>query len=294
MTEDHSMLDPSRQQGIILLVVLWMLTSAAVLVASFNGAARSGAASGVSEISVAKSEAILDAGLELAAIHLLDQNDDRRWQGNGKRQSISFAGAELSIEAWDANGLVDLNKSDRKLIKAVFQSIMQSSSRAEQYTEEIMEAREASANDTTRSASTNTFPNMLPFVDVWQLAQIAKIPSDVVRQAAPYFTVYSRDGTIEPRGAPERVLSSIPNISGADLVKLRYANVSALTDLVQKSDGLLTDQSGPAYIVNVQSHRLQDDFSLTRTFAILVGVDPSRPYRLLAKWPAVSIPAKRS
>lgn len=300
MTENRPMPDASRQEGIIMLVVLWMLTSAVILVASFNGAAKSGAASSASEIGLAKSEALLDAGLELAAAHLLDQNENRRWQGNGKKQSVSFAGAELSVEAWDANGLVDLNKSDRKLIKAIFQSVTRSASKAEQYTTAVMDAREAEANDggspgnSTQSTGTNTFPDMQPFVDVWQLTQLVQIPSDVVRQAAPFLTVYSREGTIDPRAAPATVLSSIPGITGADLVKLRYANANALSDLMQKADGLLTDQSGPAYIVKVQAHRPQDQYSVTRKFAILVGIDPSKPYRLLAKWPAESIPAKGS
>lgn len=300
MSEISPKPDLSRQDGIIMLVVLWMLTSATILVASFNGAARSGAGSGASEIGVAKSDALLDAGLELAAAHLLDQDESRRWQGNGKKQSIFFAGAELSIEAWDANGLVDLNKSDRKLIKAVFQSITHSASSAERYTSAIMDEREAQTNESAphstgaQPSAMNTFPDMQPFVDVWQLVQLAQIPSNVVRDAAPYFTVYSRDGTIDPRAAPETVLTSIPGVTGADLVKLRYANATALSDLIQKSDGLLTDQSGPAYIVKVQCHRPQDEYSVIRTFAILIGMDPSAPYRLLAKWPPTSIPAMRS
>lgn len=299
MTEISPTPASSRQDGIIMLVVLWMLTSAVILVASFNGAARSGAASGASEVGLAKSDALLDAGLELAAAHLLDQDETRRWQGNGKKQSIIFAGAELSIEAWDANGLVDLNKSDRKLIKAVFQSITHSANRAERYTSAIIDEREAQTNEpipqsTGAQTAGMTFPDMQPFVDVWQLVQLAQIPSNVVRDAAPYFTVYSRDGTIDPRAAPETVLTSIPGVTGADLVKLRYVNASALSDLIQKSDGLLTDQSGPAYIVKVQCHRPQDEHDVTRTYAILVGIDPSAPYRLLAKWPPTSIPARRS
>lgn len=281
-----------------MLVVLWMLTSAVILVASFNGAVRSGAASAASEIGLTKSEALLDAGLEVAVAHLLDQDETRRWQGNGKRQKIEFEGAELSIEAWDANGLVDLNKSDRKLLEAVFQSVTRSARKAKKYADAIMDARDAENNksqthgDNPQPGNINTFANPLAFVDVWQLAQLSQIPIDVVRRAAPYLTVYSREGTIDPRAAPGPLLASLPGIGAADLVKLRYADTTALSDLIQKSDGLLTDQNGPAFIINVQSHQVRDDYSVSRTFAILVGIDPAKPYRLLTKWPMHSIPAK--
>lgn len=197
--------------------------------------------------------------------------------------------------------MVDINKSDRKLLKSVFQAVVHSASKAEQYTDAIMDMRArtledgpASSGVDTQNDAGNTFPDPFVFVDVWELTQVRQIPTDVLGRVAPYLTVYSRDGTIDPRAAPSLILASIPGISPGDLTKVRYANPSALNDLIQASEGLLTDQTGPAYIVKVQCHRPHDDYRITRTFAVLVGIDQSKPYRLLTKWPMETTPEKAS
>jgi general secretion pathway protein K len=292
---------PVRQQGFVLLVVLWVLTSAVILVASFNAAARSGAASAGSEIGVTKSEALLDAGLEIAAAHLIDQDEKRRWPGNGATHRVVFADTDLTITATDANGLVDLNKSDEKLLRAFFQKFTNSTAKAAQYTNAILHAREAvsgdkktEVSDTVTGALQGAPASRLAFIDVWQLGRSKEIPRDVFDQVAPFLTVYSRDGTIDPVAAPTRVLESIPNLNRADIEKLKYADKTALADLMQKAQSYLTDQRGPAYLVTVRAHRPEDSYSVARTFVIVPGLDPLAPYRLLAKWPATSTAAEKT
>lgn len=290
-----------RERGFVMLVVLWVLTSAVILVASFNGAVRGGTASAVSEIGWTKSEALLDAGVEIAAAHLMDQDENHRWPGNGVAHTLSFAGAELTITIRDANGLVDLNKSDEKLLRALFQTFTRSNIKATQYTDIILKARDAATGaeaqnkaDAFANLNQNTFGGQLAFIDVWQLARMRGIPKDLFNRMAPYLTVYSRDGTINPVAAPPMVLAAIPDLNRADIEKLKYANKSALDDLMQKAQSSLTDESGPAYMVTVTAHRPADGYSIARTFAILMGADPAAPYRLLTKWPVESMPAERA
>lgn len=291
----------SREGGFVMLVVLWVLTSAVILVASFNGAVRGGTASAISEIGWTKSEALLDAGVEIAAAHLMDQDEKHRWEGSGSPHTLSFAGAELTITVVDANGLVDLNKSDAKLVHALFQAFTLSNVKATQYTDIIMRARDAASGtrpgdqtDAHANLSQNTFGGQLAFVDVWQLARMRGIPRDVFDRIAQYLTVYSRDGTIDPLAAPPQVLAAIPDLNRADIEKLKYADKSALSDLMQKSQSFLTDESGPAYMVTVSAHRPTDGYSIARTFAVLMGDDPVAPYRLLMKWPVDSTPAEKT
>ncbi|MBY0558236.1 type II secretion system protein GspK [Hyphomicrobium sp.] len=293
-------LNGGREAGFVLLVVLWVLTSAVILVASFNAAARSGASSAISEIGLTKSEALLDAGLEFAAAHLIDEDEKRRWPGNGASHSIAFAGAELEITVQDASSLIDLNKSDEKLLRSFFTKLTNSTEKAALYTKVILGARDAAsgekkthrdkADDDNEDSSTSH----IAFIDVGQLGRTQGIPRDVFEQAAPFLTVFSRDGMIYPLSAPMTVLEAIPDISRADIEKIKYADKSAFADLMQKSQSYVTEESGPAYVVTVRAHRPDDTYSAVRTFVIATGLDPRAPYRLLAKLPTTSMAAEKT
>jgi len=282
----------------VLLVVLWVLTSAVILVMSFNVAARSGASSAISEVGLTQSEALLDAGLEIAAAHLLDQDEKRRWPGDGTPHSAAFAGADLTITLQDANGLIDLNRSDEKLLRSFFGKLANSTAKAAQYTDVILKARDAMAGekqtsrDAIMSGSQGEQTSQLAFMDVEQLGRMKGIPRDIFERAAPFLTVFSRDGMVYPMSAPMTVLEAIPNLNRADIEKIKYADKSAFNDLMQKSQSYLTDQSGPAFLVTVRSHRPDDTYSAVRTFVIAVRIDPEAPYRLLAKWPTTNVAAE--
>jgi len=289
----------SGEHGFVMLVVLWVLTSAVILVASFNGAVRSSAGSAISETGWTRSEALLDAGLEIAAAHLVDQDDHRRWTGDGRKHTVSFEGSKLTIAATDANGLIDINKSDEKLLRSFFQKFTRSAVKADQLTSIIVKARDAasgiapqSKNDAVSNASQDTMSAHAAFVDVWQLGRTPGMPAEFFSRVAPYLTVYSREGAINPVAAPRTVLEAIPDLNRADIEKLKYADKSAASDIMQKAQSYLTEESGPAYLIVVSVHRPDDSYTLNRKFVIATGVDPSAPYRLLAKWPTVSAPAE--
>jgi general secretion pathway protein K len=277
----------------VLLVVLWVLTSAVLLVASYNAAVRSGAASTVSEVGLTKLDAILDAGLEVAAAHLIDQNEKQRWRGDGSQHRLKFADMELTIAVRDASGLVDLNKSDAVILHALFQKFTKSMGKAELYTNVILKAREAVAKDgnleagKSESGGTQNARSFSPvaFIDVWQLGRTQGIPRAVFEEIEPFLTVYSGDGTIYPATAPIEVLEAIPDINHADIEKIRYADKAALVDLMAKAPSFLTFQNGPARLVTVRAERPGENIKTSRTFAIAIGIDQGAPYRLLAKWP---------
>ena len=83
----------ASQRGLALLVVLWIIASATLLVSAFGVTARSGASLASSEIEMTKVEALLDAGAEIAATHLIDDREDLRWRADGRPRSVAFAWA---------------------------------------------------------------------------------------------------------------------------------------------------------------------------------------------------------
>lgn len=295
----------TRERGVALLVVLWVMLAAVLLVSSFNATVRSGAVFVSSEIEQAKVEAALDAGAEIAAAHLIDEAEARRWAPDGTRRTLGFAGTDLAISILDANGFIDLNKADREVLLAFFRQFAGMDSRAAQLRDAVLSARKDVAgrrDDASRTSSerpseeeSDKDPTALAFMDPAQIRGMKGMTPDLFQRIAPFITVYARTGAINPVAAPDEVLASIPKLTRIDVQRVRNAlkaaqklDGGALSDVMQRAGDLLTDQSGPAYIVAVEARR-PNGYNARRTFVIAVGIDGEAPFRLVAKQPMVAI-----
>lgn len=298
--QTHEASAQAGQHGFALLVVLWVLTAAIMLVASFNAAVHAGVASATSEVGQLKAEAVLDAGLEIAAAHLLDERDDHRWRPDGKRRAIPFGGVDLTISITDPNGLIDLNKSDEKVLQAFLQKFTGSQQSATRYTDLIIAARKSAADskdDDSTLQMSSPEPDLsaqksagLPFIDISQLRRVAGMPVDLFNNIAPFITVYSRDGQINPQTAPREVLDADPDLDKAAAQNIK----SAVSAAGVRDDPANAALDGPAYTVSVASRGPNDEYRTGRTFVIAMGLDPKAPYRLLAKRPTLTWPADAS
>lgn len=291
--------DSPRERGLALLVVLWIIVSAVLLVTSFNATVRSGATFVASEVQLAKTEAALDAGAEIAAAHLIDTVKARRWTGDGSRRKVMFGDAELTISIVDANGLIDLNKTDDKLLLAFFRQFTGSETKAAQIRDNIMSARLDVAARKLKDKDADysddaeeKVPDGIAFVDASQIRGLRGMTPDLYRQIAPYITVYSSSGRINPVAAPNEILTAIPNLTKIDISRMRDAmsqgqarDNPALSDIRQRAGSSLTDQSGPAYLVTVEARRANDAYLASKIFVIAAGLDRDAPYRLVAKKP---------
>lgn len=287
------------ERGMALLVVLWIIVAAALLVSAFNAVARSGALFMTSEVRLAQTEALLDAGTEIAAARLLDADEARSWQPDGSAHTLSFAGTELVIRIIDANGLVDLNKADKALLLGLIRQFAGSDAKAEQLAERIIAARGENAGEKSASAGmrSDSEPEEMParaanavpaFIDVAQLRGMAGMTPELFRALAPLVTVYGRDGRIAPQAAPGPVLAAVPGLTANDIERLRRAagapmeSDAALMDIAQRAGSFIADAPGPAFIVRVV---IAGKGNAGRVSVIVPKLDQDAPYRLIAKRP---------
>lgn len=258
----------SRERGMALLVVLWIIASAALLVSAFNVIARSGASFAASEVQLSKTEALLDAGVEIAASQLLGEEDQRGWQPDGQPRVVPYAGVDLVISVRDPNGLVDLNQADGELLLSLFQRQGAPEALATALRDQILRARgestpqpdakkpstlgkpaatssasgksqddssgkggtESKADEAKEAGPNNERrkPHAIVFIDPRQLRQLAGMSLPLYRALFPLVTVYSRDGRVNLLTAPEGVLASLPNLSRIDVARVRDAARSRL------------------------------------------------------------------
>jgi general secretion pathway protein K len=295
----------TRERGLALLVVLWIIVSAALIVSAFNAAVKSGVSFVGSEVQLAKADALLDAGAEIAVAHLIDEDEARRWVPDGKPRIVSFAGANLSIAIADGSSRIDLNKSDKELLMGLLRQFAGSEAAAGRLRDRILVARDKTPGAKNQSEARpgpndgnrgeRTVSETLPFLDVAQLRGLEGMTAELYAAIAPYLTVYSRDGRINPVAAPDAVLLSIPGIQQRDIERLRVVvgtrtneSDGALTDIAQRAGSYLADGAGPAYVVTVEVLRPDGKPGGSSVYVLATGIDKDAPYRLIAKKPADS------
>jgi general secretion pathway protein K len=291
--------DGTEQRGMALLIVLWIVLSAGLIVSSFVATVHSGLTVVQAEVQLAKTEGLLDAGVEIAAARLLDVKEPQGWLPNGVKHTVSFADAELTITISDPNGLVDINKADKNVLFGFFRHFAESESRAGRLRDLIIQARGERASEQDESTDGQNKQQMnlpLPFVDIAQLRDLDGMESGLFDKIAPFVTVYSRDGHINSRDSPSEVLLSIPNLTKQDVAYLHDSPLAAqdddplLAEILQRAGLYLTDKPGPAYVVTVEVRRPGISYATGEVFVIATGLDPNAPYRLLSKRPSVSLP----
>jgi general secretion pathway protein K len=285
----------SGERGLALLIVLWIIVSASLVVSAFNATVRSGTTFASSEVQLARSEALLDAGAEIAVSRLIDEEEGRGWRPDGKSHIVPFEDAELIISIRDANGLIDINKADKELLLRFLRQFAGSESNALRLRDRIVQARgmekPADAVSHAGDDETDEPPPPVPFIDIAQLRGLEGMTMGLYKQLAPFITVYGRDGRIGPLSAPDEVLFSIPGITRNDIDRLRSSmgtpreTESAIQDLSRHVGAYLVDEPGPAYVVSVGVRRSNDKFASGKVYVVATGIDTQAPYRLISKRP---------
>lgn len=288
----------SGQRGLALLVVLWIVASATLLVLAFGVVARSGASLASSEIEMTATEALLDAGAEIAATRLIDERQELRWRADGSPHDAPFAASHLRITIDDPNGFIDLNKADSALLLGLFRQFAPSEQAARDLRDRVLEARGESPNKfdssipaakSPKSAKDTSRPTA--FIDVAQLRYVEGMTLELYRQLVPYLTVCSRDGLINPLSASDTVLSSLPDMTLADVervkayVRARAEDQATVPPVMEKVSHLLTDATGPAYLVSVAASIRGASYRAAKAYVLMPDFDNHAPYRLVSKRP---------
>jgi len=320
LTKNKSTRSGRSQRGIALVIVLWVVAAAALFVSAFNATVRSGMAFVASEVGLSEAQALVDAGLEIAAARLIDAVESRRWRAGGKVHRVSFLNQELSVRIEDPNGRIDINKTSGRVLLSFFEKFLRSDEEAKRLCLLILKARatksvetcdqkdqKATADDkrgasqaartkiadavtsgTSQDATAPTAIRSPKFLDVTQLRDFPEFDTALYKQVEPYLTVYSRDGRINPLTASEKVLSAVPNITPSDIDSLHAVklddprNKSAVSEIMQRAGAYLTEKEGPAYIINVTKTKPGGRNASGRQFVIVIGLDDKAPYRLVA------------
>ena len=276
----------SRERGIALLLVVWVLALAAVLATGFAADTRSEAhrARGLAE--EARARAAAEAGVMLAVAGLLDPKAQSPWPRDGTSRTLSYASATLTVAVQDESGRVDLNMAAPEFVTGLIGALGLDDASAAALADAVTARRRAIDAERRRGdGQPSDDPLAQPFRALEELATIPGVSRAAIERLAPFVTVYSGSPRVDPRSAPAEVLLAVPGVNPlqvADLLAARSADRSGRS--LPRLTGV-ESYVGPSSFVaaSVTAVAAMPGGALFERRAVIgITADPDRPYRIFS------------
>lgn len=212
-----------HQQGLALIIVLWMLALLSIIALSYSHMNRVETLLTKNTIATAKARALAKAGVQLGIYDLLKSPTDRQYPLDGRNFSAS-SGVQLSII--DETGKIDLNKASKELLISLFTYISADNEKAEALTDAVLDWRDrdnlkrvsgAESSD-YRAAGLDYVPKDGFFNSIGEAAYVLGMNDALYQRLRPLITVHSMQSRVRLSSAPRNVLAALPGMTD-DLVE---------------------------------------------------------------------------
>jgi general secretion pathway protein K len=275
--------------GFIVIAVLWILGALAVLASVYSIFVVDTATTFAGHRDRLRAEALVSAGLELAAYRITANPQQRPSNGTF---SFRMGQASVLVQFRSEAARIDLNQAPKELLMGLFASLGAFRD-AEAYADRVVGWRSSSAERQAaeatayRSGGMHYGPRGSAFPHVGELWLVMGLPEAIVERAIPHLTVYSTLPQINVLDASAQVLAALPGMSPerlhtilAERATTRH-NAEALLKILGPAQAHATADPGKTVRVAVQV-ALANGRNFRSEAVILVREDDSEPYRVLS------------
>lgn len=207
---------PSRNRGVALILVLWLLILLTAVIGGFAQSARIEAmqAHQVRASLIARQAA--QAGIEYAVLRMSYPDVDRRWVPDGRPYQFAIGEATLEIRVLDESGKVDLNSASPDLLAKLLLALGVDAARAQSLAAAIVDYRDeddllqpnGAESGEYSSAGLPYGPKNKPFEAVSELQRVLGMDFTLYQKLEPNVTVYA-GGDPSPTFARPPVLRAL-------------------------------------------------------------------------------------
>jgi general secretion pathway protein K len=283
------------RSGMILVTVLWSIALLSALAMAASVTFRGFAGVMAVERDRVQGDALLSAGLEMAA-GIIDTLGDAPLLDSEARVDLATGSVRSRLN--DEGGRIDVGKAPAEVIAALLRSVGASEAAANNVAQRIVERRypgnAARPNSEPRPTIGATgAPPMEQFSDLRQLQLVPGMRPEWVAAIAPLATVFGGE-TINPLTALPGVIAALPGVAKGQadaFVKARRsspADVERLVRLVEPARRYLAVK--PVRVASVElTAELANGYSVAARSVIVVLPQDSLPYRVLV-WSPVPSP----
>ena len=238
----------TRKNGMVLVIVLWIMTLLAVMAGGFAYSMRIETRLATGTVERAQARALAEAGIAYALAWQLDPEAQKQWPPNGDWRAWSFGGGRLRIQVVDAGGLVNLNTANSELLKALLAAAGVDPQDQDHLADAIQDWRDPDDQPLPHGAESGDYraagrpgPKNALFESVEELGGVLGMTQALYERIADVETVFSYHTGVNPELAPARLLQAL-GLDERTVADYLEARASAVTDgstppPLQSSDG---------------------------------------------------------
>ncbi|MEJ2453194.1 MAG: type II secretion system protein GspK [Candidatus Thiodiazotropha sp.] len=285
---------PQGQQGIALIMVLWLVVLLTIVAASFATHSRVETRMAGNLVERQKARLLIQTGFSRALLELMAASSDERWKVDGEIHELQQAQGSLRIAIRNAAGLVDLNRASHDVLYNLFSLLSDDQEIREQLVDALNDWRDGDDLKRLNGAEDDDYAHAgldygtvdrdLESVD--ELGYVIGFDQDSVDRLRPYVTVYSGLNQIDRTYASQELVDILK--SGDASLDGQVAQAfdqldSGLADINELEEGL--DGLGKAQSSN---YRISIEATTEGGGHAVVDVDVEmgnlrdRPFKVLA------------
>jgi general secretion pathway protein K len=276
-------------RGFIVVAVLWILAALSALVLIYLTYVTNTAVVVAGSTDRVQSEALVSAGVELAAYRLVDSERVRPTSGTFNAR---VGAGQLSVTFRSEAARIDLNAAPKGLLAKLIVGLGASEANAASYADRILAWRSATEagdddpeNSFYRTMGSAYVPRHAPFPAAEELWLVRGIPPLVVEKMLPFVTVFSNLASVNILDAAPQVVAALPGITPENL----QAVLSQRGDPALDPRSLLAIAGGEgATLAGANAYRITVGVELVSgrrsgaEVVILLLESGSEPYRVLS------------
>jgi general secretion pathway protein K len=283
------------RRGVVLVTVLWSISLLSALAMAASVTFRGFAGVTAIERDRVQGDALLTAGLEMAA-GTIDASDNSPLAEVDTTITLGTGAVRSRLN--DEGGRIDIGKAPVELIAALLRSVGAPDAAANSVARRIVEQRnpgQASRPDATRGP-TDSAPRTVgagqPFTDIRQLQSVPGMMPNWIAAIAPLTTVFG-DQTVNPLTAPPGVIAALPGVDGgqvAAFLKTRRSfpsDADRLARIVGPAGQYLAVKPQRVASVDLMA-KVTSGYVAAAHAVIVVLPQDSQPYRVLVWTPLPS------
>jgi general secretion pathway protein K len=210
---------PARQQGIALVLALWLTILLTVIASGFAFSMRSEAVAARNAISLAQARVVADGAVERTMYELSRPRMLDAWTPDGQPHRWIEDNATITATAVDETAKIDLNVANEALLKGLFTQVGGlDDGAATRIVDAVLDWRDAddlkrpngAEESDYRAANLKYGPANAPFETVGEFSRVLGVTQELSARVSPSLTVFSRQAGINPQTASRDVLLALP------------------------------------------------------------------------------------
>lgn len=229
-----------QQQGVALVLVLWMVSLLTLMAASFSLSTQRNTGLVVTAQQRAQGLALAEAGVHYALSKLQPTLDvNQRWRDDGRLYRVDLPEGQVRLAIFGESGKLDINAATEEMWRALLYRVTADTDQAAMLANRIWDWRDTDDNKRPEGAEAADYraaglpygPQNRNFQAQEELQMVLGMPPLLYQRLEPLLTIYNPQNSINPQKASAAVLQWVVGLDAptvADYIRTRLANPPTL------------------------------------------------------------------